>query len=182
MQFADRLNNVETSAIRELFAAGQAWHHQLLRAAFRQRHVRRGTVSARRASAALAEEPGGALQYGATEGCYEAARAASAHTLRARRTSSRQGDRRGADLPGHQPVLPFYGADLVSAPIDGRAVKTDELKRLIAEHRPQARHLIPTFGNPSGAYVEPGAAREGVGTGRQVPDAGSSRTTPTATW
>ncbi|MBP6419239.1 MAG: PLP-dependent aminotransferase family protein, partial [Giesbergeria sp.] len=68
MQFADRLNNVETSAIRELFKLlgkpgiisfaggfpdGALFDVEGIRAASQQ---------------ALQDEPGAALQYGATEG------------------------------------------------------------------------------------------------------------------
>jgi len=47
----------------------------------------------------------------------------------------------------------LYGAELISAPIDGNGVKTDELEKLIAEHKPKFVYLIPTFGNPSGAML-----------------------------
>ena len=47
----------------------------------------------------------------------------------------------------------LYGAELISAPIDGNGVKTDELEKLIAEHQPKFVYLIPTFGNPSGAML-----------------------------
>jgi 2-aminoadipate transaminase len=47
----------------------------------------------------------------------------------------------------------LYGAQLVSAPIDANGVKTDELEKLIAEHKPKFVYLIPTFGNPSGAML-----------------------------
>ena len=47
----------------------------------------------------------------------------------------------------------LYGAQLISAPIDDHGVKTDELEKLIAEHRPRFVYLIPTFGNPSGATL-----------------------------
>ena len=47
----------------------------------------------------------------------------------------------------------LYGADLVSAPIDGHGVQTDRLEQLIIEHKPKLVYLIPTFGNPSGAML-----------------------------
>ncbi len=47
----------------------------------------------------------------------------------------------------------LYGAELISAPIDGDGVKTDALEKLIAEHQPKFVYLIPTFGNPSGAML-----------------------------
>ncbi|TNF58211.1 MAG: PLP-dependent aminotransferase family protein, partial [Burkholderiales bacterium] len=47
----------------------------------------------------------------------------------------------------------LYGADLVTAPVDGEGVQTDALERLIVEHKPKFVYLIPTFGNPSGAML-----------------------------
>jgi len=48
----------------------------------------------------------------------------------------------------------LYGADLVSAPVDGQGVDTEALERLIVEHRPKFVYLIPTFGNPSGGLLD----------------------------
>ena len=68
MQFADRLNNVETSAIRELFKLlGKPGIISFAggfpdSAMFDVEGIRAAS------NAALAEEPGAALQYGATEG------------------------------------------------------------------------------------------------------------------
>ncbi|MGH6625803.1 MAG: PLP-dependent aminotransferase family protein, partial [Burkholderiaceae bacterium] len=68
MQFADRLNNVETSAIRELFKLlGKPGIISFAggfpdSAMFDVEGLKEGV------NKALAEEPGGALQYGATEG------------------------------------------------------------------------------------------------------------------
>jgi DNA-binding transcriptional MocR family regulator len=47
----------------------------------------------------------------------------------------------------------LYGADLITAPVDGNGVHTDSLEALIAEHKPKFVYLIPTFGNPSGALL-----------------------------
>ena len=47
----------------------------------------------------------------------------------------------------------LYGAELISAPIDDNGVKTEELEKLIEEHKPKFVYLIPTFGNPSGALL-----------------------------
>ncbi len=47
----------------------------------------------------------------------------------------------------------LYGAQVIAAPIDAHGVKTDELEKLIAEHKPKFVYLIPTFGNPSGATL-----------------------------
>jgi DNA-binding transcriptional MocR family regulator len=47
----------------------------------------------------------------------------------------------------------LYGAEIISAPIDGEGVQTDTLEQLIAQHKPKFVYLIPTFGNPSGALL-----------------------------
>jgi DNA-binding transcriptional MocR family regulator len=67
MQFADRLNNVETSAIRELFKLLGKPGIISFAGASRTAPCSTWTASGRR-EPALAEEPGAALQYGATEG------------------------------------------------------------------------------------------------------------------
>ncbi|MES2483242.1 MAG: PLP-dependent aminotransferase family protein [Pseudomonadota bacterium] len=179
MQFADRLNNVETSAIRELFkllgkpgiisfAGGfpdsAMFDIEGLRAASTQ---------------ALADNPGAALQYGATEG-YEPLRAELAGFMRAKGIADlapaqlivTTGSQQALDLLGKTLVSPgdkvivegptflatiqcfrLYGAQVISAPIDGQGVQVDKLEALIAEHRPKFVYLIPTFGNPSGALL-----------------------------
>ena len=128
---------------------------------------------------ALAEEPGAALQYGATEG-YQPLREQLAAFMAAKGASDvapeqlivTTGSQQALDLLGKTLINPgdkvivegptflatiqcfrLYGAELISAPIDGDGVKTDELERLIAEHRPKFVYLIPTFGNPSGAML-----------------------------
>ncbi len=179
LQFADRLNNVETSAIRELFkllgkpgiisfAGGfpdsAMFDIEGLRAASTQ---------------ALADNPGAALQYGATEG-YEPLRAELAGFMRAKGIADlapaqlivTTGSQQALDLLGKTLVSPgdkvivegptflatiqcfrLYGAQVISAPIDGQGVQVDKLEALIAEHRPKFVYLIPTFGNPSGALL-----------------------------
>ncbi|HMS26178.1 MAG TPA: PLP-dependent aminotransferase family protein, partial [Burkholderiaceae bacterium] len=47
----------------------------------------------------------------------------------------------------------LYGAEIITAPIDGDGVQTDKLEELIALHKPKFAYLIPTFGNPSGALL-----------------------------
>jgi DNA-binding transcriptional MocR family regulator len=47
----------------------------------------------------------------------------------------------------------LYGAELISAPVDGEGVDTAALEKLIAEHRPKFVYVIPTFGNPTGALL-----------------------------
>ena len=179
LRFADRLNNVETSAIRELFKllgkpgiisfAGGFPDVGLVDVD----GIRDATL------AALAHEPAGALQYGATEG-YQPLREQLAafmagkgvQSLAPERLLVTTGSQQGLDLLGKTLVSPgdkvivegptflatiqcfrLYGAQLVSAPIDGDGVQVDRLEQLIVEHRPKFVYLIPTFGNPSGATL-----------------------------
>ena len=179
MQFADRLNNVETSAIRELFKLlgkpgiisfaggfpdGALFDVEGIRAASQQ---------------ALQDEPGAALQYGATEG-YQPLREQLAQFMASKGAQDvapenlivTTGSQQALDLLGKTLINPgdkvivegptflatiqcfrLYGAELISAPIDGNGVKTDELEQLMAEHQPKFVYLIPTFGNPSGALL-----------------------------
>ena len=179
LQFADRLNNVETSAIRELFKLlGKPGIISFAggfpdSAMFDVEGIRAAS------NAALTEEPGAALQYGATEG-YNPLReqlaafmtAKGANEVAADNLIVTTGSQQALDLLGKTLISPgdkvivegptflatiqcfrLYGAELISAPIDGNGVKTDELEKLIAEHQPKFVYLIPTFGNPSGAML-----------------------------
>ena len=178
MQFADRLNNVETSAIRELFKLlGKPGIISFAggfpdSAMFDVEGIRAAS------NAALAEEPGAALQYGATEG-YEPLRNQLSSFMKTKGVDVdpsglivTTGSQQALDLLGKTLISPgdkvivegptflatiqcfrLYGAELISAPIDGNGVKTDELEKLIAEHKPKFVYLIPTFGNPSGAML-----------------------------
>ena len=178
--FADRLNNVETSAIRELFKllgkpgiisfAGGFPDSAL----FDVDGIRAATL------AALDQDAGAALQYGATEG-YGPLREELAsfmaskgvRELAAERLIVTTGSQQALDLLGKVLINPgdkvivegptflatincfrLYGADLVSAPVDGQGVDTEALERLIVEHRPKFVYLIPTFGNPSGGLLD----------------------------
>ena len=179
MQFADRLNNVETSAIRELFKLlGKPGIISFAggfpdSAMFDVEGIRAAS------NAALTEEPGAALQYGATEG-YNPLReqlaafmtAKGAKEVAADNLIVTTGSQQALDLLGKCLVDPdskaivegptflatiqcfrLYGAELISAPIDGEGVQVDQLERLITEHKPKFVYLIPTFGNPSGAML-----------------------------
>jgi 2-aminoadipate transaminase len=178
MQFASRLNHVETSAIRELFKllgkpgiisfAGGFPDSAMFDVVGIQEAVNK----------ALNEEPGGALQYGATEG-YGPLREQLAAFMGGKGVDVAPdglivttGSQQALDLLGKTMISPgdkvivegptflatiqcfrLYGAELISAPIDENGVKTDELEQLIAEHQPKFVYLIPTFGNPSGATL-----------------------------
>ncbi len=177
--FADRLNHVETSAIRELFKllgkpgiisfAGGFPDSAL----FDVEGIRAAS------DAALTQEPGAALQYGATEGygplreqiaafmATKGARGVAAADLIVTTGSQQALDLLGKTLvsPGDKVIVEgptflatiqcfrLYGADLVTVPVDGQGAQTDALERLIEQHRPKFVYLIPTFGNPSGALM-----------------------------
>ncbi len=179
LQFASRLDNVETSAIRELFKLlGKPGIISFAggfpdSAMFDVEGLREASQKA------LAEEPGGALQYGATEG-YEPLRTQLAAFERSKGVEGlgpnqlivTTGSQQALDLLGKTLIDPgtkvivegptflatiqcfrLYGADLVSAPIDAQGVQVDKLEALIQEHKPRFIYLIPTFGNPSGALL-----------------------------
>lgn len=179
MQFADRLNNVETSAIRELFKLLGKPGIISFAGGFPDSAMFDVDGIRAASNAALAEEPGAALQYGATEG-YQPLReqlAAFMATKGARDVAPDQlivttGSQQALDLLGKTMIGPgdkvivegptflatiqcfrLYGAEVISAPIDGDGVQVDALEQLIAEHRPKLVYLIPTFGNPSGATL-----------------------------
>ncbi|WP_422846250.1 PLP-dependent aminotransferase family protein [Acidovorax sp. M2(2025)] len=179
MQFADRLNNVETSAIRELFKLLGKPGIISFAGGFPDSAMFDVDGIRAASNAALAEEPGAALQYGATEG-YNPLReqlaafmaAKGAQGVAADNLIVTTGSQQALDLLGKTLISPgdkvivegptflatiqcfrLYGAELISAPIDGNGVKTDELEKLIAEHKPKFVYLIPTFGNPSGAML-----------------------------
>ncbi|MFI8616079.1 PLP-dependent aminotransferase family protein [Acidovorax sp. NPDC077693] len=179
MQFADRLNNVETSAIRELFKLLGKPGIISFAGGFPDSAMFDVDGIRAASNAALAEEPGAALQYGATEG-YNPLREQLAAFMASKGATSvaadnlivTTGSQQALDLLGKTLISPgdkvivegptflatiqcfrLYGAELISAPIDANGVKTDELEALIAEHKPKFVYLIPTFGNPSGVML-----------------------------
>lgn len=178
MQFASRLDNVETSAIRELFKLLGTPGIISFAGGFPDSAMFDVEGLREASSKALAEEPGGALQYGATEG-YEPLRGQLSAFMKAKGVEVdpsglivTTGSQQALDLLGKTLISPgdkvivegptflatiqcfrLYGAQLISAPIDANGVRTDELERLIVEHKPKFVYLIPTFGNPSGALL-----------------------------
>ena len=178
LQFATRLGNVETSAIRELFKllgkpgiisfAGGFPDPAL----FDVEGIRMASEQV------LSGHPGAVLQYGATEGWPQLREALSGYlankgiAAKPEQIITTTGSQQGLDLIGKTMINPgdkvivegptflatiqcfrLYGADIVSAPIDADGVRVDELERLIIEHKPKLVYLIPTFGNPSGALL-----------------------------
>jgi DNA-binding transcriptional MocR family regulator len=179
LPFAKRLANVETSAIRELFkllgkpgiisfAGGFPDSAMFDVEGLRQASQR-----------ALQEEPGGALQYGATEG-YEPLRAQLAAFERSKGVADiapqdlivTTGSQQALDLLGKTMIDPgdkvivegptflatiqcfrLYGADVQSVPVDAHGAQVEKLEQMILAHKPKFIYLIPTFGNPSGALL-----------------------------
>src|SRR6476469_3382296 len=178
LQFASRLNNVETSAIRELFKLLGKPGIISFAGGFPDSAMFDVEGIKEAANKALTEEPGGALQYGATEG-YEPLRTQLAAFIGTKGIAVKPdglivttGSQQALDLLGKTMISPgdkvivegptflatiqcfrLYGADLVSAPIDAHGVKVDVLEQQIVEHKPKFIYLIPTFGNPSGATL-----------------------------
>ncbi|MDZ4073839.1 MAG: PLP-dependent aminotransferase family protein [Hylemonella sp.] len=178
MQFADRLNNVETSAIRELFKLLGKPGIISFAGGFPDSAMFDVDGIREAANKALAEEPGAALQYGATEG-YNPLREQLAAFMGSKGVQVAPdglivttGSQQALDLIGKTLVDPgakviveaptflatiqcfrLYGAQVIGAPIDADGVQVDKLEQLIAEHKPRFVYLIPTFGNPSGATL-----------------------------
>ncbi len=178
-QFADRLRNVETSAIRELFKLLGKPGIISFAGGFPDSAMFDVDGIREAVNAALIHEPGAALQYGATEG-YNPLREQLASFMASKGVKNlapeglivTTGSQQGLDLLGKTLINPgdkvivegptflatiqcfrLYGAELISAPIDDDGVNTDTLEQLIAEHQPKFVYLIPTFGNPSGALL-----------------------------
>ena len=179
LPFAQRLDNVETSAIRELFKLLGKPGIISFAGGFPDSAMFDVAGIGEAVNAALAAEPGAALQYGATEG-YQPLREQLAGFMQAKGVTGlapeqlivTTGSQQALDLlgkclvdPGSKAIVEgptflatiqcfrLYGAELISAPIDGEGVRVDELERLIQTHRPRFVYLIPTFGNPSGAML-----------------------------
>jgi 2-aminoadipate transaminase len=177
--FADRLNNVETSAIRELFKLLGKPGIISFAGGFPDSALFDVDGIRIAANAALTNEPGAALQYGATEG-YQPLRQEIASFMGQKGCADlapeqlivTTGSQQALDLLGKTLISPgdkvivegptflatiqcfkLYGAELITAPVDGDGVQPDALERLIEEHKPKFVYLIPTFGNPSGALM-----------------------------
>ena len=179
LPFAQRLDNVETSAIRELFKLLGKPGIISFAGGFPDSALFDVDGIRAASNAALDEEPGAALQYGATEG-YQPLREQLAAFMASKGAQDvapenlivTTGSQQALDLLGKTLISPgdkvivegptflatiqcfrLYGAELISAPIDADGVQTDVLEQLIAEHKPKFVYLIPTFGNPSGALL-----------------------------
>ena len=179
LQFADRLNNVETSAIRELFKLlGKPGIISFAggfpdSAMFDVQGIREASAKA------LSDEPGAALQYGATEG-YNPLREQLAAFMASKGVKGLSaeglivttGSQQALDLIAKTLLNPndvalvegptflatiqcfrLYDPQVVGVPIDAHGVQVDKLEEMIVQHKPKLVYLIPTFGNPSGAML-----------------------------
>ena len=179
MQFAQRLDKVETSAIRELFKLlGKPGIISFAggfpdSAMFDVQGIREASERA------LRDEPGAALQYGATEGHNPLREQLAAFMqskgvagLRADELIVTTGSQQALDLVGKTLLDPqdtvlvesptflatiqcfrLYGPTVLGVPIDEDGVDVDALEQMIQQHRPKLVYLVPTFGNPSGAMT-----------------------------
>ena len=179
MHFADRLNNVETSAIRELFKLLGKPGIISFAGGFPDSAMF-DVEGIREASAlALSKEPGAALQYGATEG-YNPLREQLALFMAAKGVKNisaeglivTTGSQQALDLVAKTLLNPedialveaptflatiqcfrLYGPKVIGVPIDAYGVQVDKLEAMIQKHKPKLVYVIPTFGNPSGALL-----------------------------
>ncbi len=178
LPFAQRLSNVETSAIRELFKLLGKPGIISFAGGFPDSALFDVPGLRQAVDQALDQEPGAALQYGATEG-HGPLRTELARFMQSKGVDCAPeglivttGSQQALDLlakvmidPGDKVIVEgptflatiqcfrLYGANVISAPIDGEGVQVDRLEQLITEHRPKMVYLIPSFGNPSGAML-----------------------------
>jgi DNA-binding transcriptional MocR family regulator len=128
---------------------------------------------------ALREEPGAALQYGATEG-YNPLREQLAAFMASKGVNDLSpdglivttGSQQALDLVAKTLINPndvvlvegptflatiqcfrLYGPQVMGVPIDADGVQVDKLEEMMVKHKPKLVYLIPTFGNPSGAML-----------------------------
>ena len=179
LPLAQRLQNVETSAIRELFKLLGKPGIISFAGGFPDSALFDVDGIRAASAAALDSDPGAALQYGATEGYnplreqiaafmgHKGVRGLSPEHLIVTTGSQQALDLIGKTLidPGDTVIVEgptflatiqcfrLYGANVITVPIDGEGARTDRLEQLVAQHKPKFVYLIPTFGNPSGALM-----------------------------
>jgi DNA-binding transcriptional MocR family regulator len=179
MQFAQRLNNVETSAIRELFKLLGKPGIISFAGGFPDSAMFDVEGIQHASQHVLAHEPGPALQYGATEG-YPALREQLSQFMASKGVAGLSpeglivttGSQQALDLIGKTMLDPqdtviveaptflatiqcfrLYGPRVIGAPIDAHGVDVEALEALVVKHKPKLIYLVPTFGNPSGAML-----------------------------
>lgn len=177
-KFASRLQNVETSAIRELFKLLGKPGIISFAGGFPDPALFDVEGISMASTDVLRDAGGAVLQYGATEG-YGPTREAISRFMKAKGSLVEPtdlivttGSQQGLDLLGKTLISPgdkiiveaptflatiqcfkLYGAQIIGAPTDANGVDVDALEQLIIEHQPKFVYLIPTFGNPSGATL-----------------------------
>jgi len=179
MQFADRLNKVETSAIRELFKLLGKPGIISFAGGFPDSAMFDVQGIQEASARALTEEPGAALQYGATEG-YNPLREQLAAFMASKGVKGLSpeglivttGSQQALDLVAKTLINPddvvlvegptflatiqcfrLYGPQVLGVPIDADGVQVDQLEDMMVKHKPKLVYLVPTFGNPSGATL-----------------------------
>jgi DNA-binding transcriptional MocR family regulator len=179
MRFSNRLNNVETSAIRELFKLLGKPGIISFAGGFPDGAMFDVDGIRQASDWVMAHESGPALQYGATEG-YNPLRAQLAEFMAAKGVSGvsadnlivTTGSQQALDLIAktlldEQDValveaptflatiqcFRLYGPRVLGVPIDADGVRVDLLEEMMVKHQPKLVYLIPTFGNPSGALL-----------------------------
>jgi 2-aminoadipate transaminase len=178
LNFANRLSNVETSAIRELFKLQGKPGIISFAGGFPDASLFDVEGLQRATEVVLEKEAFTALQYGATEG-YPSLREQLSFLMAKRgavvnsdqilvttgsqqaldligKTMINQGDKVIVEAPTFLATIQafrLYGAELIGAPIDEDGVIPDDLEKLIVEHRPKMIYLVPTFSNPSGVTL-----------------------------
>ena len=179
MKFAQRLDRIETSAIRELFKLlGKPGIISFAggfpdAAMFDVEGIRKAS------QVALSEQAGEALQYGATEG-HQSLREEIARHMSSKGVTDLKptdliittGSQQALDLIGktlledgdvalvESPTFlatiqcfRLYGPRVMGVPIDADGVRLDLLEEMIVRHRPKLIYIIPNFGNPSGVLL-----------------------------
>jgi len=175
---APRLQNVETSAIRELFKVLGKPGLISFAGGFPDSALFDVEGLKAAADSALANDAARALQYGATEG-FEPLREAIVDLMKVRgatiantdilvTTGSQQGlDLLGKVLIGESDTVlteaptflaaiqafKLYGAKVAGVPTDEDGLDVDALEKMLATSRPKFLYVIPNFGNPSGALM-----------------------------
>lgn len=175
---APRLQNVETSAIRELFKV--LGKPGLISFAGGFPDAALFDVEGLKAAAdsALTTDAARALQYGATEG-FEPLREAIVTLMTSRGANVANtdilvttGSQQGLDLLGKVLIgegdtvlteaptflaaiqaFKLYGAKVAGVPTDGDGLDVDALEQVLSTARPKFLYVIPNFGNPSGALM-----------------------------
>jgi DNA-binding transcriptional MocR family regulator len=179
---APRLQNVETSAIRELFKVLGKPGLISFAGGFPDSALFDVEGLKAAADSALTTDAARALQYGATEG-FEPLREAIVTLMKSRGANVANtdilvttGSQQGLDLLGKVLIgegdtvlteaptflaaiqaFKLYGAKVAGVPTDGDGLDVDALEKVLAGGgavaRPKFLYVIPNFGNPSGALM-----------------------------